>query len=94
MGGGVAEAMVAATVKGRRGERYLAAGRRMTMIDMFRHLERLSGVKGPVRAAPFPFPFLTAVAAMNELWVCVRGRPVLLSLATVRLMAAERDRTR
>ena len=58
---------------GRRGERYIAAGRHMKMGELFQELERLSGVRAPRR---------------------VSGRPALISLATVRLMARERDLTR
>jgi nucleoside-diphosphate-sugar epimerase len=87
----VAEAMWLAAAKGRRGERYLAAGRHMTMAELFQALERLSGVAIPKLAVPIPL--LYALGAVNEFWARLSGRPALISLATARLMIHERDRT-
>jgi dihydroflavonol-4-reductase len=88
----VAEAHLLALEKGRRGERYLAAGRHLTMRELFAVLERVSGVKAPTRA--LPLPALYGIAAFAELAAWITKKPALLSLATVRLMRRENDRTR
>ncbi|MGB7848053.1 MAG: SDR family oxidoreductase [Candidatus Acidiferrum sp.] len=87
----VAEAHWLAAMKGRRGERYLAAGRHMSMADFFRALEQVSGVRSPKFSVPPPLLFL--MGAATELWARISGRPALISLATVRLMMHERNRT-
>jgi len=87
----VAQAMLLAARKGRRGERYLAAGRSLTMAELARDLERVSGVPAPTR--PVPFAALYALAGAGELWHRLTRRPLLISLATVRLMAREREKS-
>jgi len=86
----VAEAMWLAQ-KGRRGERYLAAGRHMSMGDLFQKLEQISGIVAP--RWNVPLPVLYVMAAANEIWASITKRPALISLATVRLMGQERERT-
>jgi dihydroflavonol-4-reductase len=88
----VAEGLYAAALNGGRGERYTVAGRHMTMRDLLQALEQVSGVKAPTSA--IPFPLIYTLAFLNELWARTTGRPVLLSLATARVMADERERTR
>jgi nucleoside-diphosphate-sugar epimerase len=88
----VAEAIIAAVEQGRRGERYLVAGRQMTVAEICEKLEKISGVKAPAFSLPAPLLYLFAFAA--EAWARVSAKPVLLSLASVRLMAAEKNRTR
>lgn len=87
----VAEAFWLAAAKGRRGERYLVAGRHMSMADLFQALERVSSVSSPKFKVP-PL-LLLAMGAATELWARVTGKPALISLATVRLMRRERNRT-
>ena len=87
----VAQAMIAAVERGGRGARYLAAGRHQTMAELMPRLEAVSGVKAPTRA--IPMGVLYALGALSELWARVSGAPVLLSLATVKLMAQENDRS-
>jgi dihydroflavonol-4-reductase len=87
----VAEALWLAVLKGRRGERYLAAGRHAPMADLFQQLECVTGVRAPRTTVPTPVLF--GLAAVQELWARLTGMPALLSLATVRLMAGERDRS-
>jgi|SRR5208283_5313045 len=87
----VAEAMWLAAQKGRRGERYLAAGRHMPMGDLFQKLEQISGIVAP--RWNVPLPVLYVMAAANEIWAGIIKRPALISLATVRLMGQERERT-
>lgn len=88
----VAEAFWNAARKGRGRERYLAAGRHMSMAELFHALEQLTGVAAPRFNAPFPVLYL--LAAANELWSRMTGKPALISMATVQLMKSERDRTR
>ena len=88
----VAEAQIAAAQRGRSGERYLAAGRNMTMAELFAILQELSSVEAP--KVRLPLAFLYVMAAAEELYARLTGRPVLLSLASVRLLAREGGRTR
>lgn len=88
----VAQAHIAAALQGRRGERYLAAGRHMTMRDLIPLLGRIAAVKTPTRMLPLPLLYL--LAGCQELYARLSGKPILLSLATVRLLVKEADRTR
>ena len=72
-------------------ERYLAAGRHMTMDDLFPLLAEASGVTAPTRR--IPLTMLRALAAGYELYAGVTGRPVLVSQASVKLLAQEADRS-
>lgn len=85
----VAQAHWLALEKGRRGERYLAAGRHMSMGELFQALEQVSGVPSPRRK--MPVPLLYAVALLGETLARLAGKPALLSLASVRLLLQEED---
>jgi len=87
----VALHQIAALERGRSGQRYLAAGRHMTMDDLFPLLAEASGVAAPTRR--LPLGMLRVLAAGYELYSGVTGRPVLVSRAAVRLMAQEADRS-
>ena len=87
----VAETLWAVLHCGRRGERYLSAGRNMTLDALAPILERVTGVKAPTRRIPMALFYL--IAGANELWARITRRPVFLSLSTVRLMAQEDGRT-
>jgi dihydroflavonol-4-reductase len=87
----VAEAHWLAASKGRRGERYLAAGRHTPMAELFRMLERITGVAAPRRRVAAPMLYL--FGAFGELWARFSGAPALLSMATVKLILGERDRS-
>jgi dihydroflavonol-4-reductase len=80
----VAEAMFRVALKGRRGERYLAAGRPISSAEYMACLAQVSGVKAPSRKIP-RFA-LYAVAAVSECWARLTRRPVPLSLAAMRLL--------
>ncbi|WP_454876577.1 SDR family oxidoreductase [Pseudomonas farris] len=84
-------AQIAAARHGRRGERYLAAGRHMTMRELVPVLGRIAGVKTPVRQ--LPLPLLYTLAAVQEIYARITGKPILLSMATLRLLVREKDRT-
>ena len=87
----VAQAHITAALQGRRGERYLAAGRHMTMRELVPLLGQIAGVKTPTRSLPIPVLFV--LAGLQELYARLSGKPVLLSLSTVRLMLKEAERT-
>ena len=87
----VAVAQIAAADHGRRGERYLAAGRHMTMGELVPVLGRIAGVKTPVRQVPLPL--LYTLAAVQELYARMTRKPILLSMATLRLLVREAGRT-
>ncbi|MGQ3670780.1 SDR family oxidoreductase [Xanthobacter sp. TB0136] len=88
----VAFAMAAAGEKGRRGEHYLAAGHHIAMLDLVEIYQQVTGVPAPKRR--IPVAILWPIAALQELVARITGRPALLSLATVRTMRAEAERTR
>jgi nucleoside-diphosphate-sugar epimerase len=87
----VARVQIAAATKGRRGERYLAAGRHMEMGQLFPLLEAVSGTPAPKR--PLPIGLLYVLATVEEFKARVFKKPALISLATVKLIARERGRT-
>ncbi|MBC7941846.1 MAG: SDR family oxidoreductase [Chitinophagaceae bacterium] len=87
----VAQALIAAGERGRRGERYLAAGRHITLKDLLAEYEKVTGLPAPTRAVPSWL--LWALALASEGFARLTRRPVLLSLATVRLMRREAGRT-
>ena len=87
----VAAAAIAALERGRRGERYLAAGRSMDMKTLFAEMEGVTGVAAPRRRiAPAT---LYLVAALQELRARWMNTPALLSWATVRLLMQEDGRS-
>lgn len=88
----VAQALIAAATAGRRGERYLAAGRCMTLAELFPLIEAESGVKAPTRALPLPLMY--AVAGIQEVLARTTGKPALLSWAAVKSLQREAGRTR
>lgn len=88
----VAQAMILTEARGRRGERYLAAGRHMTMADLLPLIARETGVSAPTRR--IPSGVLHLLAAGYELYARFTGRPVLLSWAMARAVARESGRSR
>lgn len=88
----VAEHAILAMQKGRSGERYLAAGRHMTMQELMQALAEVSGVAAPARR--IPLWLLRVLAGLYEMRYRMTGKPVLLSKASVDLMAREYQRTR
>lgn len=88
----VARALVAAGERGRRGERYLAAGRHMTMAELLGVYEQVTGVPAP--KGKVPTLLLLAIATVSEAIARLTSKPTLISLATARLMLREAGRTR
>ncbi|MCX6609281.1 MAG: SDR family oxidoreductase [Acidobacteria bacterium] len=87
----VARAQLLALENGRRGERYLAAGRNMTVGELCIALENLTKVPAPTRKLPFAILYL--VGALGELQARLTGKPALLSMDGVKLMKREQGRT-
>lgn len=87
----VAAHQIAALKLGRNGERYLAAGQHMSMKALFPLMTEATGIPAPKRQ--IPLVLLRLLAITNELYSRVSKKPVLLSLATVRLIAKETNRT-
>lgn len=84
----VARAMLTAVERGRSGELYLAAGRSMTMREIFSTLESVSGIQAPTRH--LPDWLLVTLGTANEIYARLTKRPVLLGLAAARLIVRER----
>lgn len=87
----VARAQLLVLDQGRRGERYLAAGRNMTVGELCQLLEKLTSVPAPTRN--LPFWLLYVVGAMEEMKARLFGSKALLSMASVKLMEREEGRT-
>ncbi|MEP6833240.1 MAG: hypothetical protein ABJB74_07590, partial [Gemmatimonas sp.] len=87
----VAETQWSVLERGRRGERYLAAGRNMSVASLAPILARMTGVNAPTRK--IPMSMLYVIGALGEAWARVTRQSVLLSLAMVRVMARESGRT-
>ena len=60
------------------------------MSELFGIIQEVSGIPAPRRHVPLSL--LYALAVVNEAWHFVSGKPVLISLAGVRLMAQSRGR--
>ena len=86
----VAEASIRVAQQGKRGERYLAAGRSVTMGDLFRELEKVSGVPAPRNKVPMAA--LYVIGAVSELRARLTRQPALISWATVQLLIKEAGR--
>lgn len=87
----VALALIAAAERGRRGERYLAAGRNVTMKELIPLIGKIGQVATPTRQLSLPLLYAFAVA--QEIYARITRRPILLSFATVKLMTNEAGRT-
>lgn len=87
----VAAVHISAMEKGRSGERYLAAGRHLAMDSLMPMLQQVTGVPAPARRVPLAM--LRIIAEIYEVYASLSGKPILLSRATVKLMAKEEDRT-
>jgi dihydroflavonol-4-reductase len=86
----VAEAVIRAAENGKRGERYLAAGRAVTMEDLFNELEQVSGIRAPRNKVPMAAVYL--LGAIGELRARITRQPVLIGWATVQLLVKEAGR--
>jgi nucleoside-diphosphate-sugar epimerase len=88
----VAAALVAAAERGRRGERYLAAGRDMHLSEALAVLSSVTGLPAPRRRVPDGV--LGALALTSEAWARLSGKPALVSWQGFRTLRRERTNTR
>lgn len=88
----VAKAMILANEHGKRGERYLTAGRHMTMAGLFPLLEKATGTSAPTRRLPVFLLYL--FGALGEMQARLTRKPVLISWAMVNTMVNETDKSR
>jgi dihydroflavonol-4-reductase len=80
----VATAMVAAVEHGQPGERYIVAGKYVSMQDMMQAIERVTGVKAPRRR--FPKGLMLLVAALMENKARLTRKPSVMSVDGVKTM--------
>jgi dihydroflavonol-4-reductase len=80
----VALGHVLAAEKGRIGERYILGHENLTLPEMFRLLERVSGVKAPHRRIPYVVAYLSACAS-ECIAHTITHRPPFVTLAGVKL---------
>jgi nucleoside-diphosphate-sugar epimerase len=88
----VAKAARLAALHGRRGERYLAAGRHIAMDTLVPLVGNITGVQTPTRRIPLGMLF--PLAWIQEAIARLTGKPALLSLATIQALRAENERSR
>lgn len=88
----VAAALVAAAERGRRGERYLAAGRDLALSEALAVLSLVTGLPAPQRRVPDAV--LGALALANEAWARLSGKPALVSWQGFRTLRRERTNTK
>ncbi len=79
----VADAMIAATTKGRPGESYLAAGANLTYLDFFGRVARLVGLEPPRKI--LPKAVVLAAGAAGSLAAKFTKKPVALNYTMARL---------
>lgn len=83
----VAFACAEAAEKAPRGEHYLAAGRRYHLREIFTLLERITGAPAPRRN--LPGGLIAVLAAANEVWARLSGKPALVSWSIYRTIRDE-----
>lgn len=88
----VAEALIQAERRGRRGERYIAAGRHMNGSALFPLIAEATGTSCPTRVIPLPLFYL--LAAGSEAYARITGKSVALSWATARAVGRENEKSR
>lgn len=86
----VADAALRVAEGGKRGERYLAAGRTLTMEALFNELERVSGIQAPRNKVPMAVVYV--LGAIGELRARITSQPALISWANVQLLIKEAGR--
>ncbi len=85
----VAEAMIRAVERGRRGEKYIVGGRFVTLEEINKILEKVSGVPAP--KLKIPGFVIWTFAAASEIFGRLTGKPVLISRTAVLTMQAKLD---
>jgi dihydroflavonol-4-reductase len=80
----VAAGHILAARKGRIGERYILGHANLTLLDMFRLLEEVSGVKAPRVRIPYGFAYLSACVS-EFVANTITHKPPFVTLAGVKL---------
>ena len=80
----VAQGMINAVERGRNGERYLIGGRNITVAEILKILEDVSGVRGP--RLPIPYPAALLVATLVETAARLLNRETLMTVNGVRTL--------
>lgn len=88
----VAHAALTAVTRGERGARYLAAGHPMNMAEVTACYERVTNIPAPTRT--LPKWLMLMIAYLYEGYGRITGKPVLISVAAVRMMIDEEERHR
>jgi len=83
----VAKAALAAETKGRRGERYLLSGARLSMVELARAWSTVTGRRGPRLA--FPMGFVRVAAPFASLYARLRRRRPLLTPDSLRILRTQ-----
>jgi dihydroflavonol-4-reductase len=78
----VAAAMIVAVERGKRGERYIVAGKLHTLADIMNTLQTVSGVASPKRRIPTPIAL--TIAWLSETFARLTGGTTLLTVSGVK----------
>ncbi len=79
----VARGHILAAERGRIGEKYILGSQNLSLIEIFRMLERLTGLRAPRLRIPYPVAWLAA--ASMEGWARVAGGAPRVPLSAVRM---------
>lgn len=85
----VADAMITATERGRRGEKYIVGGRFVTLEEVNKTLEKVSGVPAP--KLKIPSSVIWTFAFASEIFGKITGKPVLTTRNAVATLQAKLD---
>ncbi len=88
----VVSAAIAAAEQGRRGERYLLSGARLSLVELARLWARVTGQPAPRFAAPMALARLAAPFAAA--WARLRGRQPLFTSESLRVLRNQRPADR
>jgi len=83
----VATTMIVAAERATHGARYLVAGRRMTLSEIFAALQQASGVPAP--RLRIPYAAAMAVAVVSEAWSRLTGKPATVTRMGIRTINAQ-----
>lgn len=87
----VAQAMINAVERGKRGERYVVSSGYRTMAELVQIIEKVSGIRAP--RTRLPFPIMLAVAWLMERSAAMRGQNPRISVVAIRSMRRKRPVT-
>lgn len=81
--GDTAEGHLLACQHGRPGQRYILGRQNLTLEEIFRKLEQISGVRAPVRRIPYPVAY--AAGVVTTAWARLTGSEPRVPLDAVRI---------